>query len=42
LSCITPTAVRARPSAMIGQYIQYFPRMAAIARSCSARSVSDV
>src|SRR5438105_10139645 len=32
-------AVRTRPSAMRGRNIQYFRRMALMARSCSARSV---
>jgi hypothetical protein len=39
LSRIRPMAARSRPSSMIGRNIQYFRRMAAIARLCSARSV---
>ncbi len=39
LSRISPIALRTRPSSMIGRNIQYFRRMAAMARSCSARSV---
>ena len=39
LSRINPIAVRTLPSAMRGRNIQYFLRIAAIARSCSARSV---
>src|SRR2546421_6877219 len=39
LSCISPIAVRIRPSAMSGRNLQYFRRIAAIARSRSARSV---
>jgi len=39
VSRISPLAVRARPSAMSGRNIQYFRRIATIARSCSAQSV---
>ena len=39
LSRINPSAVKTRPSAIRGRNIQYFRRIAAIARSCSARSV---
>jgi len=41
LSRIRPIALRTRPSSMRGRNIQYFLRIAVMARSCSLRSVRN-